>query len=227
MSIQLHDTIKSILQMGYYKNDNARSGHYTYGHEEAVAGKLKDFGFSSVDKSLYPKVTKTLLKKWADSQDDTELRKVTQGIKEGEFILQPAGSQGFPDVLIVDFGFRFVGIECKSGKDGQCPMWNDNLPKSDIIYVLSSGIKNETTVFLGRDVITQGVYDNQKKMFSEMKGLVDKYKTLNDKIDIFNRGWATKFRPQNFQGGGHSKSNYFTHNDRTICETRVLEYAKL
>ena len=37
MSTQLKAAGELILQMGYYKNDNARSGDYNPGHEDAVA----------------------------------------------------------------------------------------------------------------------------------------------------------------------------------------------
>ena len=44
--------------------------------------------------------TKLLLKKWATTRDDTALRAATKGLPVGSYILQPAGTQGFPDVLV-------------------------------------------------------------------------------------------------------------------------------
>jgi len=226
MSTQLHSAVQSILGMPYFKNEHARSGGATYGHEDAVAERIRSAGFAEVDKKAFPKITKSLLKKWAADGDDTELRKVTQNLPVGTFILQPAGTQGFPDVLVKDFNDRFVAVECKSGKNGQCPMWNDNLPKPETIYVLASGIKNETTVFMGRDVITpeeQALMDAQEAAIAK---IVKEYNQKMSAIDKFGRGWLQKSRKQHFQGGGNVKTNYFTHASRKQCEQNALEFAK-
>lgn len=226
MSTQLHTALESILKMPYYKNENARSGGADYGHEAAVADRIKTAGFTEHQKENYPKLKKGLLKKWAESGNDTELRKVTAGMPVGTYILQPAGTQGFPDVLVKDFNDRFVAIECKSGQSGLNPMWNDNLPKPNTIYVLSSGKVNATTVFLGKDVMTVDMLTSQQAMIKELNEVVARYKLTNAALDKYNRGWDIKFRPQNFQGGGNKKTNYFTHPNRNQCETNVMEYAK-
>lgn len=225
MSTQLHTALTSILKMPYFKNETAKSAGAHYGHEEAVAIRIRDSGFTEQDKSLYPKLKKGLLKKWAETGIDADLRRVTAGMPQGTFILQPAGSQGFPDILVKDFGDRFVAIECKSGQSGLCPMWNDNLPKPDAIYVLSSGRLDETTVFMGQDVMTKDLLASQQAMIKEMSKIVDKYRLINKELDQFSRGWDTKFRPQNFQGGGNIKTNYFTHSDRKMCEENVLNFS--
>jgi hypothetical protein len=226
MSIQLHKAIESILSMPFYKNENARSGSADYGHEAAVAVRIKSAGFTEYQKENFPKLKKGLLKKWAESGNDTDLRKVTAGLPVGTYILQPAGSQGFPDVLVKDFNDRFVAVECKSGQNGLNPMWNDNLPKPNIIYVLSSGKADATTVFLGKDVMPEEMLTSQQAMVKELNDIVARYKLANQTLDKYNRGWDIKFRPQNFQGGGGHLTNYFTHTDRQQCETNVLEFAK-
>lgn len=226
MSTQLHAAIQSILAMPYFKNEHARSGGASFGHEEAVAEKIKAAGFTEVDKKQYPKVTKTLLKKWAETGDDVALRAATVGLPEGSYILQPAGTQGFPDVLVKDWGDRFVAVECKSGQNGLCPMWNDNLPKPSTIYVLSSGIVNQTTVFMGRDVISpeeQSLMDEQEAAIAK---IVKEYNEKMKAIDKFGRGWIQKSRKQHFQGGGNVKTNYFTHSSRKQCEENVLEFSQ-
>jgi hypothetical protein len=103
-------------------------------------------------------------------------------------------------------------------------MWNDNLPKPNSIYVFSSGKTNSTTVFLGKDVITNDIIINQKIMISELTDVVKKYKTINTDKDMYKRGWDIKFRPQNFQSGGKNQTDYFNHPDRKKCEGNVLEY---
>ncbi|CAB4241637.1 hypothetical protein UFOVP71_175 [uncultured Caudovirales phage] len=226
MSQQLHTALTSILAMPYFKNENARSGGASYGHEDAVAIRIKDSGFTEQPKTLYPKLKKGLLKKWAESGNDADLRKVTAGMPPGTFVLQPAGSQGFPDILVKDFNDRFVAVECKSGQTGLCPMWNDSLPRPFTIYVLASGIQNATTVFMGRDVISS---EEQLLMDEEERAIAKIVKEYNQRmaaIDKFNRGWLQKSRKQHFQGGGGKKTNYFTHLSRSECEKNALEYAQ-
>tara|TARA_B110000503_G_C7108219_1_gene396874 strand:- start:899 stop:1582 length:684 start_codon:yes stop_codon:yes gene_type:complete len=225
MSKQLQTAIADILAMPYFKNENARSGNADYGHEAAVGERISGAGFVEYSKDNYPKLKKGLLKKWAETGDDTELRKATAGLPVGAYILQPAGTQGFPDVLVKDFNDRFVAVECKSGQNGLNPMWNDNLPKPDTIYVLASGKMNATTIFLGKDVMTEAMLTSQQQMVKELKAVVARYKISNTALDQFQRGWDVKFRPQNFQSGGNAMTNYFTHPDRNNCEKNALEYA--
>ena len=232
MSTQLHTAISDILAMPYFKNEAHKSGGSNFGHEEAVAEKIRSAGFTEISKSTYPKLTKTNLKKWAETGNDKEIRKATTGLfpqldmPNGSFIVQPAGSQGFPDILVKDYCGRFVAVECKSGKNGECPMWNDNTPKPSTIYVLSSGKQDATTIFMGRDVITprqQQLMDDLEKKLTE---IVKQYKLLVDAEDTFNRGWIQKARKQHFQSGGGEKTNYFTHASREKCEKTALDYAK-
>jgi hypothetical protein len=225
MSQQLHTAVSEILKMPYYKNEQARSGGATYGHEEAVGIRIRAAGFTEVDKALFPGITKSMLKKFAQDGDDTKLRQVTQGLAPGSYILQPAGSQGFPDVLVLDFNNRFVCVECKSGK-GVCPMWNDSLPHPNTIYVFATKSRDETTVFMGRDVISIEELECRDQFVAELKQLIIKYKTIMPAFDFFKRGWLLKARQQFFQEGGGAKTNYFTHPQRKSCELLALDFAR-
>lgn len=232
MSQQLHTAMSQILGMGYWANQNMRSGGASYGHEAAVAEVIKQNGFTEIPKTQFPKLTKSMLKKWARTGNDTDVRAATQGMPAGSYILQPAGTQGFPDILILDFSVpsqtsRFVAVECKSGKNGLTPMWNDNLPNPDTIYILSSGLANATTVFLGRDVITNSELQCQINFMNDVKKLIVQYRAIMAPLDVLARGWDLKARPQNFQGGGGNKTNYFTHVDKSKCEQNVLTFASL
>ena len=225
MSQQLHQALSDILTMPYFKNDHRHSGTSKDGHEEAVAIRFCDAGFVEVDKASYPGITKSMLKKFAQTNDDTELRTVTEGLVPGSYILQPSGSQGFPDLLILDFNNKFVNIECKSGK-GVSPMWNDSLPYPTTVYVFATKKTNETTIFMGRDVLSLEERALHVEFMKELKLLIDRYRTLLKPLDMFSRGWLFKARPQNFQEGGGTKTNYFTHSKRKSCELLALEFAK-
>lgn len=227
MSKQLHQAMTDILGMGYFANQNARSGGQTYGHEEAVALRIQSAGFAESSKAQFPKLKKGLLKKWANTGDDTLIESILADMPEGSYILQPAGSQGFPDILVKDFGGRLIAVECKSGKNGLCPMWNDNVPKQRALYVLSSGLANDTTLFLGRDVIAQSTYDLMAQQEAEIALIVNKYNQLMKSADTHKRGWLQKSRKQHFQGGGAALTNYFTHSDRKRCESEALKWSRL
>jgi hypothetical protein len=226
MSDQLHRAMQKVLAMPYHQNHRARSGSYAAGHEAAVADVLNQEGFTEVSSDQFPGLTKSLIRGWLESDQDTDLQRVTQALLPGSYVLQPAGSQSFPDILLRDHTGQYFALECKSCRDKVCPMWNDSLPYSRAIYILSSGKLNETTVFLGCDVIDPQIIQNQRNMMTELQAVVEKYRKLNALVDVHNRGWDTKFRPQNFQNGGAARTNYFAHAQRSQCEQNVLEFCR-
>jgi hypothetical protein len=224
MSIQLKAAMESVLKMGYFKNENAKSSKANYGHEFAVAEKIKAAGFVEELKEKYLKISKSMLKNWTTTGDDTKLRAVTANMPVGTYILQPSGSQGFPDILVKDFNDRFVAIECKSSKR-TIPMWNDNLPKPHAIYIFASQFLNKTTLFLGKDVINDDMLKLQSELMAEFEMIVKKFAIKSKDIDTFKRGWHIRCRPQNFQQGGNEVTNYFTHPSRESCENNVLTFS--
>ena len=215
------------MAMRYFKNEHAQSRNTTHGHEHAVAEKLTNNNFIETKIEECPLLTKNIIKQWIQTGDDKYLRDVISHIPVGSFIMQPAGSQSFPDFIIRDHNDRFISLECKSVGTGGAPMWNDNLPKQETIYVLSSGKHDSTTLFFGKDVISETVLSNQEDMIAEINQILQKYKVINDACDNFGRGWYTKIRPQNFQQGSSNITDYFLHKDRLQCEKNVLEFAAL
>ena len=182
MSTQLYEAVKAILAMPYYKNDNARSGQTVAGHEAAVGLRVEEAGFTEVNRSAYPKLSKSILKKWSKTGNAGQLEQVLSTLPNGSYILQPAGTQGFPDLLVKDFSGKYLALECKSSKDS-CPMWNDNIPQQEAIYILSCAPPlNETTVFLGADVIAIEMYRKSIKSI-----LVYLNRQINSKEDLYKR----------------------------------------
>lgn len=73
---------------------------------------------------------------------------------ERTIILQPNGSQKFPDALIIDKGSA-AGFEFKSNRSDNI-LWNCGLPRKNSVYVFNGGLGKEycgTTSFLGQDAI--------------------------------------------------------------------------
>ena len=222
MCIKLYEAGKSILEMGYYKNENAKSGDYNPGHEDAVANVLKDHGFKEVD---VVRLTRGMLKKWWEAGFDNSLDQVMSDTPNGSYVLQPGGTQSFPDILVKDFNGRMVALECKSGK-GTHPMWNDSTAKPGACYIMSSAKTDSTTLFMGEDVITPeeiAVIQKYAEKFAEIKA-----ECAREMMSVAtkNRGWLYSHRQQFFQQGGATKTNYITHVDRSACETAALDFMK-
>ena len=115
-------------------------------------------------------------------------------------------------------------IEAKSG-EGVCPSWNDNLPKKDAIYIFTSTGKEDTTIFLGQDVLSSVkeklLTDFHNKLQAESNLLKEKL----EELDTCNRGFNHYVRSKFQQGGGEEKVNYLTHKDRAKCEKNALAFA--
>lgn len=220
---RLESAGKDILAMGYYKNENARSGDYQPGHEDAVADVLVKHGFQKFEQQDVPQLKRGHLKHWWENGFGNQLDEILAELPNGSFVLQPGGTQSFPDILVKDFNGRMVALECKSGK-GTHPMWNDSTPKPGAAYIMSSARTQETTLFMGQDVITpeeQAVIDRYNILFEQLKRECAKEM---DKVTNKNRGWLYSHRRQFFQQGGQDKTNYYNHPDRAECEKNVLEF---
>lgn len=223
MCQKLFEAGQQILAMPYYKNQNARSGDYQPGHEEAVADVLVSHGFLRFEQQDVPQLKRGHLKHWWENGFGNQLDEILADLPDGSFVLQPGGTQSFPDVLVKDFNGRMVALECKSGK-GTHPMWNDSTPKPGAAYIMSSGRLNETTLFMGEDVITPEEQETINKYHILFEKLKRECETEMSTVNSFNRGWLYSHRRQYFQQGGKAKTNYFTHSDRSRCEQNVLEF---
>lgn len=212
-----------ILAMPYYKNENARSGDYQPGHEDAVADVLESHGFTRFEQKDVPQLKRGHLKHWWENGFGDQLDEILADLPSGSFVLQPGGTQSFPDVLVKDFNGRMVALECKSGK-GTHPMWNDSTPKPGAAYIMSSGRLNETTLFMGEDVITPEEQETINKYHILFEKLKRECEAEMSTVNSFDRGWLYSHRRQYFQQGGKAKTNYFTHSDRSRCEQNVLEF---
>lgn len=226
MTIAFGKACEAILEMGYYKNEHARSGSYSMGHEEHVAAVLVKHDFKEVDITDFPQLKRGILKQWWENG-------FTQGIMEetipemerGTFVLQPGGTQSFPDILVRDFDGRFIAFEQKSS-NGTHPMWNDSLPKPGALYVFCSGKRDETTLFMGQDVIKAAELDLVAEYQEKFETLVREYESAASNLnESSNRGWIYKHRKQFFQQGGAHYTNYFTHADRQHCEDNAIKFA--
>jgi len=136
------------------------------------------------------------------------------------FVSQPCGTHDSPDFLVkLENGVVF-GIECKSS-DGYCPMYNSGGIKQNLIYVLSSRKKNQTTIYVGRDIMTVAQQNLINELIQKQKVLEKEYNEKLKAIDIRHRGVNYGTRPAIQQAGGESYTNYFIHSERETCEKNV------
>jgi hypothetical protein len=178
---------------------------------------------------VYPELKAQVFKNWAMTGDGSEVHAICVAcdMPLGSVILQPAGSQSWPDMLMLNHDGRVIPIEAKSVEKDGPPMWNDNVPKTVGLYILSSGSLNSTTMFLGKDVISDNAIRVRAILTAALKTVVDSFRPWVHILDGNNRGWFFTFRPQSFQQGGADVTNYFTHTDRSRCEQNALEFANL
>jgi hypothetical protein len=170
-------------------------GYQNSPHEEKVMILLRRHGFQKVE-----------------SRSD---------LRNGTFAYQPYGNNKNPDFLVQYKGKQY-NIECKTSK-GATPVYNGGLPKPDYIYIFSSQKYNETTIYYGRDILS----DNTRKEFSnlvaDLRKTLDRYKKKIVDSDRHVRGFSFYIRNMYTQAGTSDKTDYFYHADRQKCEARVLD----
>ena len=235
--------LQQLLKMPYYKNAHATNENSTsksgekHLHEKAIMDIFMKNGYTrfTVPKShgrgkariVYPELKSEIFKNWEETLDSTEIQSICEAFNmpRGSIIFQPLGSQAWPDMLMLNHDGRVIPIEAKSVEKAGPPMWNDNLPKLIGLYVLSSGSLDETTIFLGKDVITPGTIRVRNLLTAALRAIFELYKPWAHIFDAFNRGYFLTFRVQSFQQGSADVTNYFIHRDRAKCEQSALDFA--
>lgn len=246
MSQQLHNFFTEVLKMPHYANDHAGSGVKENSHEDQLANLLVKCGFTKIDlmsgvktfakgkrkgqsvaAKLFPFLGRKSLKQAIESKfTQDRIADLVHGMPNGSFIMQPGGSQSPPDFLLRDFSGKCVLIEAKSSERTVFPMWNDNFPKQDLIYIFSCGVYNETTIWKGSDFTPPIVELALIEADAILKDAENRVKELMNKVSHINtRGLTLGIREQYSQKGGARYYDCFQHSDRQRCEQNVLNFA--
>jgi len=232
MSTQFGKATDELLSLAHFSNGSAGSTDEKHTHEMIAITILEKHGFTSVTTDQYPLLTRTIMKNWIDTGDESRVLAALTGLPPGSIIHQPSGSQDFPDILVFDFNSRLIPFECKSSTKNYHPTWNDKQAKPLGFYFFSTKntFKNQypdgrSTIFLGKDVISQLEHTITLEWAAEIKAVNDKFKTLMADADLFNRGWKNGSRPKFDQGGGAIKSSYFAHPSSEQCVSNAITYA--
>ena len=215
----MESLLASLLQMPYYQNYAAASGHVhnISKHEDAVEDLVTKHGFKKwqFPKSL-PK-QKTIYD-WMTHPDRA------QEMPEMSYISQPCGTHQSPDFLLKPQHGCVIPLECKSTTTNDKPLYNSGGCKPGYIYVLSSQKEDATTLYLGEDIVTT----EQQKLIDDH---VERARKLDEELnrqlaalDLNGRGISYYTRPMINQAGGSKFTNYFTHANRSVCEQRVRDH---
>lgn len=214
MESKMQKIMSTIKGMSYYKNHAAASGkvHNVAKHEDATEDILAHHG---LNKSKLEKITKEKRDKWLKTRKTDEMENNT-------YICQPCGKQNSPD-FIVKINNKLHFLECKSVKGGS-PMYNSGVPKAGYIYILCSEKHNETTLYLGEDVLPR---EEERLIQEHIQDQRQKDEELNMLLGRSNsHGISYYTRPMIQHKGGKAKTDYFTHPKRKGLESNVLEVCR-
>ena len=95
-------------------------------------------------------------------------------------------------------------------------MYNSGVPKAEYIYVLCSEKYNETTIYMGGDVLPSEQEQMIQRHIAEARKRDEGLNTLLKN----NHGIEYYTRPMITHKG--SNKNYFTHSKRSTLEANVL-----
>lgn len=214
----IFDAIKEIGEMPYYKNGAAESGN-TKGHarhEDAIKCVLIKHGITCQPRDK--KWSKKDIENWIKHQE-------TCPLPNGSFVEQPCGTHCSPDFIVRIDDKNVIGVEAKSSEEA-FPLYNSGGVKGDYLYVFCSNKYNETTLYWGRDIISNDQQETIKELHRLQKEIEERLNKLIKEQDQYNRGWSYYTRPMINQSGGSGKTDYFKHPDRKQCEANVYSYFK-
>jgi len=180
--------------LGVLEMEYYPGGYQNSPHEEKIKALLRRHGFKMVEGR--------------------------SNIQDGTFVYQPYGNNKNPDFLVQYRGKQY-SIECKTSK-GATPVYNGGLPKPNYIYIFSSLKYNETTIYYGKDILSDDTRKEFSELVKDLRKVLDRYKKKIVDSDNHVRGFSFYIRNMYTQAGTADKTDYFQHADRQKCEARVL-----
>jgi len=214
---------ESLRDMPYFRNYQAVSGsvHNVSSHEDAVEDVLVTNGLASGN--FKEAASKSGFSNAIVFRDVLLQGELIDSIPDNTYYSQPTGTHNSPDFIFKVEGQLYF-LECKSGK-GTAPMYNGGLPKENYIYHFVSQ-NNGATMYMGEDIVNEA----QRKLITEFEEeCAKKVQEFNEKLkelDTQKRGLQYYQRHMWQQAGGKEFTNYFTHETRELCESKVEQRFK-
>ena len=218
--------IRDIHAMPYFKNYAAASGvpHNLAKHEDAVELILSSNGFNLWNPAKKEKPSSEDVWKWINwSSPPSKDTSVVSKMPDFSYMAQPCGTHDSPDYLIKLDNNIFFGLECKSAAKNS-PMYNSGGIKQNLIYAFCSEKTNETTIYVGEDIMTNEQQRLIDELIEQQRELEREFNEKLKLIDVHHRGVSYYTRPMIIQSGGASFIDYFTHPERKQCEENVYKY---
>ena len=194
--------------------------------EDRLSAKLNRIGFSRlpIDDSVRESLQKTK-SVVLDTYSESSMHNPFPDFRQ-HFILQPYGSQNYPDFLVLD-GDSVIYIEVKFSSRGQPnPVWNSGLPRPNGIYIFGkAGIRRDLTFFRGHDVVSSEDAKKLHNFFVELKARQVGFNQMEMSKQPY--GFAVYVRKAFEQKTGFNKNaitDFFTNHDRKKLEDGVIEY---
>lgn len=150
--------------------------------------------------------------------NDTQWRK--------HFVYQPAGSQQYPDFLVMD-GDVIFGIETKFSKarSGK-PVWNSGHPRPSGIYVYACAAHSDLTFFRGADVLSPS---DVRILHEGIEAMAATAREHNLRLSGQPRGFHIYPRAAYQQGRQFTKDadlNFFESPSRSELEASAVEFLR-
>jgi len=216
LSKAIHD---QLIALPYFRNYQAVSGtvHNVASHEDAVEDVLVSNSLVQSDfKELASSLGFTSVVHFRDALLRGEHH---DSVPDNVYFTQPTGTHNSPD-FVFKVDNTVVLLECKSSKNN-APMYNGGLPKDGYVYLFCSEKSNETTMYMGEDIVNS----EQRKIIEEFeRESEERVAAFNARLksaDYQGRGLAFYLRNMWTQSGGAKFSDYFKHSNRTLSEAKV------
>ena len=192
--------------------------------ESRLRLKLDTIGFNRVMKEDINEITFNELKKLVqENQRLTETCNPTD--YERHYLVQPFGSQGYPDFLVF-YGKRVISIESKYSRgSGKKPMWNSGLPRPSGIYIFGSYGKGDVTFFRGCDVVSPHESRKFMEFFNRQRQAQEEFNEQNMRGQKYGFvAYVRKAFDQNFRYNDEAVTDFFANENRAELERSVIGY---
>lgn len=196
---------------------NLKYGHNDFKvtiHEDNMIELLESIGFKNISNTKENRKTDLNELKFIMTPGDNI---TSLGFENNTYIYQPYGSHGSPDFIIFAEA-TYLMKELKSAKSEKI-QWNTHTPQKNWIYIFSSMNLNDTTYFMGQDIVSEEFRIEDKKIQEEInefrKYIREKYLNLSENTTkMFDY-----LRPMKVSG-----ENFITNPLRITREYRVNEF---
>ena len=142
------------------------------------------------------------------------------------FVHQPAGSQQYPDFLVLD-GDVIFGIETKFSKSRSGkPVWNSGHPRPSGIYVYACAARGDLTFFRGADVLSPS---DARILHEGIEAMAATAKEHNMRLSGQPHGFHIYPRAAYQQGRQFNKDadlNFFESPSRPELEASAVEFLR-